>query len=308
MSKAKKLLSIVGKIVSILSIIYIVYAIYKIGFDVSSITNWPVFLGVALISVIAKCATVYMMGAAWGGWLAFFSGHDIDRREALCVYAKANIGKYLPGNVMHYVERNLFAGKLGMTQKQLAGSSIIEVLGLVMVAFVMAVLISANQLTEAFKTIFGDNYKTVIGIAIIVILACAVIFWLLFRKKLKGIIEGYSFGSFVRTFLQSILQYALVLVIMGAIMVALYAYMGGIITIRNAALIISGYIIAWVFGFVVPGASGGIGVRELVITLLLGSVVGANLVVTLSVIHRLITIIGDFLAYVVMLVLRRKTQ
>lgn len=55
-------------------------------------------------------------------------------------------------------------------------------------------------------------------------------------------------------------------------------------------------------------ASGGIGVREFLITILLGSVVGTELVLMLSVIHRLITIIGDFLAYLVMLILRRKRK
>ena len=81
-------------------------------------------------------------------------------------------------------------------------------------------------------------------------------------------------------------------------MVVLYCYMGGAFQPRTAALIISGYVIAWVLGFVVPGAPGGIGVRELVITLLLSGVMGEGLVVTLSITHRLITIIGDFLAYV----------
>ena len=73
-------------------------------------------------------------------------------------------------------------------------------------------------------------------------------------------------------------------------------------------LIISGYIIAWVLGFIVPGAPGGIGVRELVITLLLGSVVGESMVVTLSVTHRLITIIGDFMAYLVRFLIQPKVK
>ena len=135
-------------------------------------------------------------------------------------------------------------------------------------------------------------------------LAAAV--WLVLRRKLTPILKEYSWKKFVWTVFLAVIEYAVVLVSLGLIMVALYAYMGGKVTWDNGSLIVSGYVIAWVLGFVIPGASGGIGVRELVITLLLGSVVGAEMVLTLSVIHRLITILGDFLAYLVMLILRRK--
>lgn len=130
--------------------------------------------------------------------------------------------------------------------------------------------------------------------------------WFVLRKKLTPILKEYSWNKFVRTAFLAVVEYAIVLVSLGLIMVALYAYMGGDVTWDNGSLIVSGYVIAWVLGFVIPGASGGIGVRELVITLLLGSVVGTEMVLTLSVIHRLITILGDFLAYLVMLILRRK--
>lgn len=73
-----------------------------------------------------------------------------------------------------------------------------------------------------------------------------------------------------------------------------------------ALQLVAGYIIAWVLGFVVPGAPGGIGVREFVLTLLLGNVVGKELILTLSILHRLITIIGDFMAYVVRVFFSKK--
>lgn len=69
---------------------------------------------------------------------------------------------------------------------------------------------------------------------------------------------------------------------------------------------VSAYIISWVLGFVVPGAPGGIGVREFVLTLLLGKTVGAELILTLSIMHRLTTIIGDFMAYLILLLIKEK--
>lgn len=308
MERMKKAGKIIGKIISILSIVFIIYAIWKLGFDFQSIHNWYLFLAVSLICVIVKCATVYSSGLAWALWLRFFAGRSIDRREAVCVYAKANIGKYLPGNVMHYVERNLFATNLGISQKKLAVSTICEVIGLVGVAFLLAVSVSAGQLAESIRLIFGESYvRIILGIiALGIVMVLAAVFFL--RKKITAQLREYSLKEFGKTLAETMVLYGIVLIALGLIMVALYAYMGGEITWNNGSLIVSGYVIAWVLGFVIPGASGGIGVRELVITVLLGSVVGPETVLTLSVIHRLITIVGDFLAYLVMLIIRRKRE
>ena len=287
MEQLKKAGKIIGKMISILSIIFIIYAIWKLGFDFQSIHNWYLFLAVSLVCVIVKCVTVYLSGMAWACWLHFFAGKKIDRREAVCVYAKANIGKYLPGNVMHYVERNLFATNLGISQKKLAVS------------------VSAGQLVQSIRLIFGESYVRIILGVIAVGLAAVLAAAFLLRKKLTAQLKEYSLKEFGKTLAETMVLYGIVLIALGLIMVALYAYMGGEITWNNGSLIVSGYVIAWVLGFVIPGASGGIGVRELVITVLLGSVVGAETVLTLSVIHRLITIVGDFLAYLVMLIIRK---
>ena len=166
--------------------------------------------------------------------------------------------------------------------------------------------VSAGQLEQSLQAIFGDSYLKIIAMAAVGAILLVTAACLVLRRKLAAVLKDYSWKKFARTAIFAIVEYAVVLVTLGLIMVALYAYMGGAVTWENGSLIVSGYVIAWVLGFVIPGASGGIGVRELVITLLLGSVVGAEMVLTLSVIHRLITILGDFLAYLAMLILRRK--
>ncbi len=304
MKTVKKIIKYLGKAVSILSIIFIIRAVYVLGFDFSAVHNWPFFLGVALLCTVAKCITVYVSGTAWYRWLNFFSGTKCHRKEALCVYAKANIGKYLPGNVMHYVERNLFAGKLGISQKKIAASTVFEVFTLVSAAFIIGIAVSFGQLQSAFYNIFGENYVQIIVGVIAAGLVCLIVAGFIFKNKVASVLADYKFSDFVLTYIGNVLLYMIVLITLGIIMVVLYCYMGGRFELRSAALIVSGFTIAWVLGFVIPGAPGGIGVRELVITLLLSSVVGESLVVTLSVTHRLITIVGDFMAYLVMLIIR----
>ena len=304
MKTVKKFIKYLGKAVSILSIIFIIRAVYVLGFDFSAVHNWPVFLGVALLCTVAKCITVYVSGTAWYRWLNFFSGTKCQRKEALCVYAKANIGKYLPGNVMHYVERNLFAGKLGISQKKIAASTVFEVFTLVSAAFLIGITVSFGQLQSAFYNVFGENYIQIIAGVILAGIVCLIVAAFLFKKKIASVLAEYKLSDFLLAYIGNVLLYMIVLITLGIIMVVLYCYMGGTFQLRSAALIVSGFTIAWVLGFIVPGAPGGIGVRELVITLLLSSVVGESLIVTLSVTHRLITIVGDFMAYLVMLIIR----
>lgn len=307
-SLIKKGIKIVGKLIFILSLVFVARAVYVLGFDFDSVENWPVFLAVTFVCAFVKCITVYISGSSWYGWLSFFSGKKGQLKEGLCVYAKANIGKYLPGNVMHYVERNLFADKLGISQKKLAASSIFEVLSLVSVALIMAFVVSLNQLESALKSVLGEHYlRIILCVALAGVVFLALILFL-FWKKLAPILAGYRLKDFLAMLFLNLLRYGIVLVLLGILMVVLYCYMGGVFTWRKACLIVSGYIIAWVLGFIVPGAPGGIGVRELVITLLLGSVVGENLIVSLSITHRLITIVGDFMAYLVMLFIRKTSK
>lgn len=296
----KKYLKRIGNVLSILSLAAIVYAVWKLGLDFSNITNIPMFVLVFFLGVIGKTVTVFISGSVWNGWVSFFARKKGNWREALRVYTKANTGKYLPGNVMHYVERNLFADKMGVGQKKIAVSSLIEVVSFVLVAFTTAFFVSFHQLKTAIETVAatlkGSLPVFFIAGAVIAVLGLAVVV-IVFRKKVLGILKEYSMKKFVIQLFISMLGQLIVLTTLGLIFVMLYLYMGGNVDLSDVTMIVAGYIISWVLGFVVIGAPGGIGIRELVLTLLVGSIVGKEIVLTIALIHRLITIIGDFLAY-----------
>ncbi len=293
----KKSVKPLGQLLSLLSVIFIIYSVYKLGFDFGSIENIPLFIVIAAGGVLIKCASVLITGSAWADWL-FFLAPDADknRKGAISAYVKANIGKYLPGNVMHYVERNLFASGLGISQKKIALASLAEILGQVGGAFIIALIMSRHYLILAVNRVFNGNY-TVPFIIMAAAVLCGVALLMILRSSISDFLKGYSVSQLLKVFIITIIKYILSLWLLGMVMVLLYIYMGGEGSIENINLITSAYVIAWVLGFITPGASGGIGVREIIIIFLLGAVVGEELIITLSVIHRLITIIGDFLIY-----------
>ncbi len=295
--KLKKIITPAGKILSVLSLLFVAYSIYKLGFDFDSIENIPLFLLASAIGVLIKFVSVFFMGSSWADWLFTFSpSAPKDRKGAVSAYARANIGKYLPGNVMHYVERNIFASDLGISQKKIALASVAETIGLIVGPFLLTIMMSSQYLLIALDEVFGHSYAIFIILAVATVF-CFVLIAVFFKKRLKLFLEECRLSQLVKCAVIAILKCAAALYLLGFIMVILYAYMGGKITFANFNLIISCFIIAWVLGFVTPGASGGIGVREIVSIVLLGPILGKELILTLSVIHRLITIIGDFLAY-----------
>lgn len=59
------------------------------------------------------------------------------------------------------------------------------------------------------------------------------------------------------------------------------------------------YLVAWLVGLITPGAPGGIGVREFILIMLLSSSIPENNILLAVVTMRVITVMGDVIAYFV---------
>lgn len=304
MKKSGKL-QLIGKILSILSIGFVAYAVWKMGLDFSFVNNVPLFLLAVIAGIGMKLLSMWISASAWTRWLAFFAGKPVAKREARQVFLRANIGKYIPGNVMHFVQRNLFATGMGISQLQLAMSSVFEVMSYVAVALIVASLTAWDSMQAVLAKYFGEKLP-VLGIALAcVAVGIAVVIFVL-RKKIKKALAGYKAKDFAKT-LGSVMALQLVtLLLLAAVMAMLVWYALGTLPAETAGTVVSTYVIAWVLGYIVPGASGGIGIREMALLLLLGPLLGDSLVLGLAMIHRLITIVGDFLGYLIVVIQKRR--
>ena len=57
------------------------------------------------------------------------------------------------------------------------------------------------------------------------------------------------------------------------------------------------YCFAWLVGFVTPGAPGGIGIREALLSVLLANVVSPEMITVAVIFNRVVTVLGDLIAY-----------
>jgi uncharacterized membrane protein YbhN (UPF0104 family) len=65
------------------------------------------------------------------------------------------------------------------------------------------------------------------------------------------------------------------------------------------------YVVAWLAGLVTPGAPAGIGVREIVLLLLLGSSVAEADLLLVVVLGRIVTMVGDILYFITSIMLSK---
>jgi uncharacterized membrane protein YbhN (UPF0104 family) len=68
------------------------------------------------------------------------------------------------------------------------------------------------------------------------------------------------------------------------------------------------YSLSWLAGYITPGVPGGIGIREAMMTVLFESNVVSETIVSTMLIFRIINIIGDVFAYILLALIYRITN
>ena len=187
-------------------------------------------------------------------------GHRQSPRDMARIYARGVLMKYLPGSVFQYVSRQLEGARSGIEHKLLAKSVVVEVgLHLVSSMSVAAACLAFDRWPVAALVAAG----LVIGLS------------LAGRRPLLAALafQIVAFGGF-----------ALAAMLVGAAVLP-----SGTSLSHFAAL----FLFAWLAGFVVPVAPGGIGVREAALLALAGASLPAAALMAATLALRGSSIAGD---------------
>lgn len=275
-------------------------------FDLSSIEIDIGFSSVMLlvIALIVQTLSVLALGAMFLRNVGKGKdGQKIPVKEAVLVYCRANLGKYIPGNVFQYVERNIFFSSYGISHVDTVMASLLEVTGLVVGAFIISVSFGNFEVIGEAVRQYGYVIPVICVFLVIAVIA-AIIFVRKKKKSLIGIIIRVKERGGVKLLLLDVLGYTVILLVMGA--VALLAYCAMTSSAQAGPDLVSlpgAYIAAWLCGFIIIGAPGGIGVREAVFSLIYINTPYLDEVLALSILIRVISVIADILAFVAALIL-----
>lgn len=286
--KVNVLYRVIKAVVFLLCCFYLGRSIFKYSSEISESLTAARALG--LIGVAFVYAMIYgSLGWAWG-LMAGLPGRDLGK--AWRIYGYTQIGKYLPGNVFHFVGRSFYAHQENIRISSTVMASILESLFLVCAAFFWGGIGFSAHIEERLHV----DVRVIAGAMII---GLAALVWAVrrppklkfFPEKLKDEIERYSppgmealAGGMALCLIFFLLTGALAwLLIRG-----LYGNFDG-----TLFMMVGVYSLAWFIGFITPGSPGGLGVREATFVALLGAVHPADQVFVFALFFRLITVLGD---------------
>jgi len=273
---SKRVFFWIGLILALTGIIFVLHRFVKFSDQInfSQFTS-QFWLGILLLSFIYGIFSINL-ALAWAELLKHFKS-NISKQWAISVYGQTQLAKYVPGNIFHFASRQLLGQSKGIKAVLLAKVLVFEHLLLSVIAVLAAVLLLPNFIhfinqTQAFAAycfiflllIFMVNYIWSIHIARAFI-----------YQGIFIIISGLIFANILALLTEQ-----------------------NFWALPNLNIVISGYVLAWLFGMLMPGAPAGIGVRELLISLFLGSYFSPADLTLAVVLSRFVTLTGDFIFFI----------
>jgi glycosyltransferase 2 family protein len=211
------------------------------------------------------------------------------------IHSFTTIGKYLPGNVFHLVGRAALGKNLSIPVNAVVVATFFETIS----AVFMAVCV-------AFAGIMYFDYEfdwliDKIPLALLLWCCTALIAVFLFgmaHRKIRDWISKNRSLMLPQCVLPVSLIHLTHYLIFG---ICLALLQEGFVVEENLSILSFtwGFALAWVAGLVVPGAPGGIGIREMILFSIYGSVLGQGPAAAMFLYMRLITTAADVGAWAV---------
>lgn len=286
-SRLRRWLNALGAVATLIALVLVGFAIERSLGQLGAAVASPAFLATLTAGSAAYAVLLMLLAFAWLGLLRGIDGPGLKAGTMLAIFARTQVFKYLPGNVLHMVGRYMQARAAGASHIALGVAQVTELVLLTAAGATVAAVLALPLLVEqAQRNGLGDWVLPVLGsagavLAIgvpLVLRRLPVGAAMLRRVALRGVVAVALYGVFM---LGS-----------GAIAWALAASLGDVGARPGEIIGITAA--AWLVGFLVPGAPGGLGVRDAVLIagLAAAGVPGAT---AIALGHRIVTTLGDAL-------------
>jgi uncharacterized membrane protein YbhN (UPF0104 family) len=291
-----KILNLVGGIVTVAALFFIIKKLIELNFDYSLLFQSKNFLFIVLFSVVYGI-NMFVICIPWKTFISILTRRKIPFNNATWIYNKSNLMKYIPGNIFQYVGRNELAIRLDLSQVDVSFATICDVIMIVAANFLLSVLMYVQGVSKWFSKYGITSFYFVFIVLAIIFIVFIILFIKRkqyvknYLKKLSVFVERQSLVKLIGCFLFYLF---LALVISLLFTFVLQNIVGTSLKPEVIPIVIGTYSLSWIAGFIVPGAPGGIGIREAVITLLLAGIIPVSDALLAALIFRFVNIIGDF--------------
>ena len=277
--KIKKYAYSFGKLLGIVGLAFVIYKLFNEYTLDTFLQSFKETLAIFPILIIINIIATMIGIIAWHKGYDHYATKTLPYITTFYFFAKTEIAKYLPGNVFHFVGRQALASQMSISQKDMAKASFFTTLMLcsatVLSAFSMAlpssIIPNSLLLLGALVTVGSIIFILFIYSSFTVIKKLLMLFYLTISISLQGVML-----SIVVQQLLPETSFSLLMAI--------------------AAI----YVLSWLVGFITPGASGGLGVREgafIAIAEFLHIHISMDVIIFAVLYIRLINILGDIVLY-----------
>ncbi len=250
----------------------------------------------ALLMASACHMLVYpLSGIAWRR-LLLRQGYDYHATQLTVILGIAQLAKYIPGNVAQHLYRTTHALKQGMPIKAFASTVLQETL----LAAAASVLIGTALLAPTAWQANISDYKALIISALALSVAGILIFSISIPANIRPNASSLP-GKLLRlsgglpgpsTTAIALLAYACNYLIIGLGLWLLASALGLSNTITYSVAT-SAFAIAWILGFLAPGAPAGLGAREGIMLLVLNGHGSNDQILQLVLLARASSMLAD---------------
>lgn len=285
----KRYVRIATRILAALAILYVLRAMAQ-QWDV--IAAWrPSNAALALLAaaVVTYAASLTVLAEVWHRLVRCFAEPAPRRPATYGSFVETQLAKYLPGNVFHLVGRYLWLEREGVRHKALVLASLAEI-----ALFVLAALLVGAAAALLYP--FPQSNEIIVWIdrlaplaAFGALLACG-LGVLVVRRAQAGLVARDRIDLGV---LATVILACVFFLHLGAV----FYVIGAQLWPSAGPYLIAAGALAWLAGFVTPGAPGGIGMREFALLMLLSGVGAEADVLLAAALLRVVTVAGEVLFY-----------
>ena len=270
----KTALSWIGTGLAVLGVVYVVLELFSFSAEIDlsrfKPRHWILALGLATIYGFSSFA----LGVAWWKLLLRYRP-SVPLIWAIRTHGLSQLAKYVPGNIFHLAGRQALGVAAGLPGVALTRSAVWEVtlLGIAGAIFSPLILPSLSPVVSASYSLGMYAGSAALGI------------WCFARFAALEVAQAFVWQI-------------LFLIAAGVVFVCVLALVTeSWFTAALLPMVCGAYVIAWLVGFITPGAPGGIGIREMVLLFLLEGHVATGGLLLALIVGRSITIVGDLVYF-----------
>lgn len=221
----------------------------------------PALVAAVVASILLVGLTNQALAEGWASLAAY--DNRLSSRSVCAIYGRGVLTKYIPGSVAQYFSRQWAGATAGLDHKRMVRASVVEM--------ALHVIASLSVVVACF--LIKDSPLPMVG-------ALLVLLYLLLRsRQVVAKALGFQIVAFI--------GFATC-----AALVGWCIFPADVSILQFAAL----YIVAWLAGFLIPAAPGGIGVREAALLAIAAGMASSGALLVAAMCLRLASLVGD-LAY-----------